>query len=168
MEVVFTNKIDGIDLEKLMDIYEESNWENLSMVEDDSIEKIDENILYQKVRDAYKAYLINEFLKSGKNYLAILKDEKDYLSALRIYDEGEFFLLEALETNPKYRRSGYGERLVREVISLLGKGSEIRSEVAISNKKSLALHRKLGFKLKEKRKTSLVLFLKSSRFINGI
>ncbi|MBZ2386325.1 GNAT family N-acetyltransferase [Anaerococcus murdochii] len=119
MEVVFTNKIEGIDLEKLMDLYEESNWENLSMVSSDFDEKSDKNILYQKVRDAYKAYLINEFLKSGKNYLAILKDEKDYLSALRIYDEGEFFLLEALETNPKYRRSGYGERLVREVISLL-------------------------------------------------
>ena len=32
MEVVFTNKIDGIDLEKLMDLYDESNRENLSMV----------------------------------------------------------------------------------------------------------------------------------------
>ena len=47
MEVIFTNKIDGIDLEKLMDLYEESNWENLSMVEADSDEKIDENILYK-------------------------------------------------------------------------------------------------------------------------
>lgn len=35
MEVVFTNEINGIDLEKLMDLYEESNWENLSMVESD-------------------------------------------------------------------------------------------------------------------------------------
>lgn len=25
MEIVFTNKIDGIDLEKLMDLYDESN-----------------------------------------------------------------------------------------------------------------------------------------------
>ena len=160
MEVVFTNKIDDIDLEKLMDLYDESNRENLSMVKQNSNEKSDKNILYQRVRDAYKAYLINEFLKSGKNYLAILKDEKAYLSALRIYDEGEIFLLEALETNTKYRRSGYGERLVREVISLLGKESEIRSEVAITNKKSLALHKKIGFKIKEERKTSLVLFMK--------
>lgn len=160
MEVVFTNKIEGIDLEKLMDLYEESNWENLSIVSSDFDEKSDKNILYQKVRDAYKAYLINEFLKSGKNYLAILKDEKAYLSAIRLYDQGKFFLLEALETNPKYRRFGYGERLVREVISLLGKGSEIRSEVAISNKKSLTLHEKIGFKIKEERKNGLVLFLK--------
>lgn len=61
MEVVFTNKIEGIDLEKLMDLYDESNRENLSMVKQDSNEKSDKNILYQKVRDAYKAYLINEF-----------------------------------------------------------------------------------------------------------
>lgn len=160
MEIVFTNKIDGIDLEKLMDLYEESNWENLSMVEANNTEKIDENILYQKVRQSYKAYIENEFLTSGKNYLAILIDEKSHLSALRLYDEGEFFLLEALETNPQYRRCGYGERLVREVINLLAKGTEIRSEVGISNKKSLALHKKLGFKIKEKRKNILVLAFK--------
>ena len=106
MEIVFTNKIDGIDLEKLMDLYEESNWENLSMVEANNTEKIDENILYQKVRQSYNAYIENEFLTSGKNYLAILKDVKSYLSALRLYDEGEIFLLEALETNLKYRRQG--------------------------------------------------------------
>lgn len=45
-------------------------------------------------------------------------------------------------------------------MSLLKKGSEIRSEVAISNKKSLALHEKIGFKIKEKRKNGLVLSLK--------
>lgn len=83
--------------------------ENLSMVEANYTEKIDENILYQKVRQSYKAYIENEFLTSGKNYLAILIDEKSHLFALRLYDEGEFFLLEALETNPQYRRCGYGK-----------------------------------------------------------
>lgn len=157
MEVIFTNKIDGIDLEELMDIYEESNWENLSMVKADSDENNDENILYQKVRQAYQAYIKNDFLKDGENYLAILKKGKVYLSALRLYDEVEFFLLEALETNPKYRRCGYGERLLIESISLLEKGTEIRSEVAITNKKSLDLHKKIGFKLREKRENDLVL-----------
>ena len=33
MDFLITNEIDKVDLEKLMDIYEESNWENLSMVE---------------------------------------------------------------------------------------------------------------------------------------
>lgn len=143
-----------------MDLYEESNWENLSMVKADSCEKIDENILYQKVREAHKAYIENELLKNGKNYLAILKDEKSYLSALRLYDEGEIFLLEALEINPKYRRSGYGESLVRDVINLLAKGFEIRSEVGIANEKSLALHKKVGFKVKEEKKNKMVLVFK--------
>ena len=160
MEVVFTNKIDGLDLEKLMDIYEESNLENLSMVKPDNEDISDKNILYQKVRESYKSYIKNEFLKNGNNYLAIIKDDKDYLAALRIYDEGDFFLLEALETNPKHRRCGYGEYLVRKVISILEKGSEIRSEVGISNKKSLNLHKKLGFQILEKRKSNLLLAYK--------
>ena len=57
MNLVFTNKIDGIDLEKLMDIYEESNWENLSMVKSDNKDISDKNILYQKVRTSYKSYI---------------------------------------------------------------------------------------------------------------
>lgn len=163
MEVVFTNKIDDIDLEKLMDLYEESNWENLSMVKDlvgDNFDDFDENYLYEIVRKSYGDYISKDFLKVEKNFLAILIDGDKYLAGLRIFDEGEFFLLEALETNPKYRRRGYGERLVREVINLLTKGTEIRSEVAISNKKSLALHKKIGFKIKEKRENKFVLVLK--------
>lgn len=160
MEAVITNKIEGINLNKLMDIYEESNRENLSMVESDPGEKTDKNILYQKVRASYKSYIKNEFLKDRKNRLAILIDGEKYLAGLRIYDEGNFYLLEALETNPIYRRMGYGERLVREVLKALEKGKEIRAGVSFSNKKSLALHKKVGFKIKEKRKTSFVLFLK--------
>ena len=89
MQTLITKKIEEIDFNKLMDIYEESNWENLSMVESDIDEKSDKNILYQKVRQAYTDYLKNDFLKSGKNYLAILIDEKSYLSALRLFDEGK-------------------------------------------------------------------------------
>lgn len=161
MEVVFTNKIEEIDLDKLMDIYEESNWENLFM-EQGFLEnkKYDKNYLYQQVRKAYKDYIKEDFLENEKNRLAILKDRDTYLSALRVYDKGDFYLIEALETNPKFRRRGYAERLVREVINLLEKDSEIRSEVGISNKKSLGLQKKLGFKIIEKRKNSLVLFLK--------
>lgn len=160
MEVIFTNRISGIDLEKLMDVYEESNLENLSMVMSDYGHISDKNILYQKVRESYKSYIKNEFLKNGNNYLAIIKDDKDYLATLIIYDEGDFFLLEALETNPAHRRCGYGEYLVREVISILEKGIEIRSEVGISNKKSLNLHKKLGFQILEKRKSNLLLAYK--------
>ena len=160
MNLVFTNKIDGIDLERLMDIYEESNWENLSMVKSDNKDISDKNILYQKVRTSYKSYIQNEFLKNGNNYLAILKDEKNYLAALRIYDEDDFYLIEALETKPEYRRCGYGENLLREAFSFFEKGREIRSEVSLTNKKRLDLHKKLGFKIIEKRRNNLLLTYK--------
>ena len=159
MDAVITNKIEGINLDKLMDIYEESNRENLSMVESDPGEKTDKNILYQKVRASYKSYIKNEFLKDRKNRLAILIDGEKYLAGLRIYDEGNFYLLEALETNPIYRRMGYGERLVREVLKALEKGKEIRAGVSVSNKKSLALHKKVGFKLKNRNERILVLVI---------
>lgn len=157
MQVLLANKIGEIDLEKLMDIYEESNWENLSMVESNLAEKTDKNTLYQKVRQAYKAYIKNDFLKEGKNLLAILIDGEKYLAGLRIYDEGDFYLLEALETNPSHRRCGYGERLVREVVKSLASGKEIRAEVSLLNKKSLALHKKVGFEIKAKKENTLLL-----------
>lgn len=160
MEAVITNKIEGINLDKLMDIYEESNRENLSMVESDPGEKTDKNILYKKVRASYKSYIKNEFLKDRKNRLAILIDGEKYLAGLRIYDEGNFYLLEALETNPIYRRMGYGERLVREVLKALEKGKEIRAGVSVSNKKSLALHKKVGFKPKTKEESHWVLSIR--------
>lgn len=155
MEVVFTNKMEEIDLDKLMDIYEESNWENLFMAQGFlENKKYDKNYLYQQVRKAYKDYIREDFFENEKNRLAILKDRDTYLSALRVYDKGDFYLIEALETNPKFRRSGYGEKLVREVIYYLKKGKEIRSEVGKTNKKSLALHKKLGFRLKEEKENN--------------
>ena len=160
MQTLITRKSEEIDFNKLMDIYEESNRENLSMVESDIDEKSDKNILYQKVRQAYTDYLKNDFLKSGKNYMAILIDDKSYLSALRLYDEGKFFLLEALETNPNFRRKGYGEKLLSKVLDNFANREEIRSEVGKNNKKSLNLHKKLGFKIKEERENKFILVLK--------
>lgn len=152
MKLIFTDKVSDGDLEKLMDIYEESNWENLTMAKSilgRNSDKFDENYLYQVVRKSHKAYISYDFLKNHRNKLAVLIDDGEYLSALRLFYKGEYYLLEALETNPKYRRSGYGERLVREVIKLLDEGSVIKSEVAISNEKSLKLHKKLALSLKK-------------------
>lgn len=165
MKLIFTDKASDVDLEKLMDIYEESNWENLSMAKSiigRNSDKFDKNYLYQVVRKSHKAYISDDFLKNHRNKLAVLIDEGEYLSALRLFYKGEYYLLEALETNPKYRRSGYGERLVREVIKLLDEGSVIKSEVAISNEKSLKLHKKVGFKLEKIEKNHCHLIFKIS------
>lgn len=163
MELNFTDKASDVDLEKLMDIYEQSNWENLSMAKSiigKNSDKFDENYLYQVVRKSHKAYISDDFLKNHRNKLAVLIDDGEYLSALRLFYKGDYYLLEALETNPKHRRSGYGERLVREVIKLLDKGSVIKSEVAISNEKSLKLHKKVGFKLNNREKNHYYLSIK--------
>lgn len=163
MKLIFTDKESDVDLEKLMDIYEESNWENLSMAKSiigKNSDKFDKNYLYQVVRKAHKAYINDDFLNNHRNKLAVLIDDGEYLSALRLFYKGDYYILEALETNPKYRRSGYGEKLLREVIKLLDEGRVIKSEVAISNEKSLKLHKKVDFKLEKIEKNHYHLIFK--------
>lgn len=146
MNLVFTNTAESINFEKLMDIYKESNLENIYMVRDNNPRKGKEDF-YEEVKKAHIAYIKNQFLSNENNFIAILKDEDKYFSSLRLLYEGDFYLLEALETNPSYRQMGYGEELLREVIEKLPKGTLIRSEVGFSNNKSYELHKKVGFKI---------------------
>lgn len=164
MEVVFTNKIDEIDLEKLMDIYEESNWENIQKAYNlvGGLNNFYENEkIYQIYKDAYISYLKDDFFANKENYLIILKDKDTYLSALRLHYRKDYYLIEALETNPNFRNKGYGERLMSEVLKAFPYRTVFRSEVAISNEKSLGLHKKLGFKIIEKNENNLVLSMES-------
>ena len=103
--------------------------------------------MYKEVKKAHISYIKNQFLSDKNNFIAILKDEDIYFSSLRLLYEGDFYLLEALETNPAYRQMGYGEELLREVIEKLPKGTLIRSEVGFSNNKSYELHKKVGLKI---------------------
>lgn len=87
MQVVFTNKIGDIDFEKLMDVYEESNRENMSNASDfigGLGDFSSEEEIYKTYRNSFISYLKDEFLANKENYLVILKGEDVYLSALRL------------------------------------------------------------------------------------
>lgn len=164
MEIVITNDIDRIDFEKLMDIYEESNCENIQKaykIADGLDDFYEKEKIYKIYKDSYISYLKNEFLANKENYLVILKDKDVYLSGLRLHYRKDYYLIEALETNPNFRNKGYGERLMSEVLKAFPYKTVFRSEVAISNEKSLGLHKKLGFKIIEKIENNLVLYMES-------
>lgn len=87
MQVVFTNKIADIDFEKLMDVYEESNRENMSNASDfirGLGDFFSEEEIYRIYRKSFVSYLKDEFLANKENYLVILKDKDVYLSGLRL------------------------------------------------------------------------------------
>lgn len=141
MKLIITNKIERIDLDSLMEVYAESNRENL------------EKFAYKNLDDlenAYKEYLSKDFLNNKDNYLAILSDGKNYLAALRLHREDGGYLIEAIETREDYRKKGYGFKLLSLVIDWTCEDLYLRSEVGEDNIKSIGLHKKLGFKIKEK------------------
>ena len=100
-------------------------------------------------------------MANKENYLAILKDKDVYLSGLRLLHKKYYYLIEALETNPNFRNKGYGERLVRDLLKEFKDKTVFRSEVAISNEKSLGLHKKVGFKIVGKIENTLLLAIES-------
>lgn len=164
MEIVITNDIDRIDFEKLMDIYEESNCENIQKaykIADGLDDFYEKEKIYKIYKDSYISYLKNEFLANKENYLVILKDKDVYLSGLRLHYRKDYYLIEALETNPNFRNKGYGERLVRDLLKEFKDKTVFRSEVSISNEKSLGLHKKVGFKVVGKIGNTLLLAIES-------
>ncbi len=164
MQVVFTNKIAEIDFDKLMDVYEESNRENMSNASDfiGNLGDFSSEEIYKTYRNSFISYLKDEFLANKENYLVILKDKDVYLSALRLHHRKDYYLIEALETNPDFRNKGYGERLLRDLLKEFKDKTVFRSEVAISNEKSLALHKKVGFKIVDKIGNTLLLAIESN------
>lgn len=65
MRLIITNKVKNIDLDKLMEVYTESNSENLDKFSYASLDDLE---------SAYKEYLKKDFLENKDNYLAILAD----------------------------------------------------------------------------------------------
>lgn len=141
MGLIFTNKVEKVDLDKLMEVYRESNYENLNKLSYPSLDDLE---------NAYKQYLVKDFFANKENYLATLRDENNYLAALRLHREDGGYLIEAIETREDSRKKGYGSRLLSLVISRVPEDLYLRSEVGEDNIKSIGLHKKQGFFEKEK------------------
>lgn len=154
MRLIITNKAENLDLDKLMEVYKESNYENMISLSYDYLDDLE---------SAYKEYLKKDFLENKDNYLAILADGQSYLSALRLHREDGGYLIEAIETKPEFRNLGYGLSLLFLVRKRISEAFYLRSEVSENNIKSLNLHKKLGFVGKGKIGNTIVFACKGQK-----
>jgi L-amino acid N-acyltransferase YncA len=134
-----------IDSRRLMDIYEEDNYKNIKHFFPEC-ENQEEGI--KKVEEGFINYIQNEFLKLINSYYFVWEENNLWVSALRLYkiEEGIYFL-EALETHPGYRKKGYAQKLICNIIEELKKNGNftIKSCVDTDNVTSLKTHKKCGF-----------------------
>lgn len=138
--LIIAHSMNKIHFPQLMEVYEEGNLENGREFwpEEPPARQL------QLAEDSFRDYLTNDFFKiSGAAYFLWQVDGK-YVSALRMEPYKDAWLLEALETHPRYRRRGYAEMLLRSVLAL-PEYKKIYSHVHKKNVPSLRIHEKVGF-----------------------
>lgn len=139
--------LSDVDKRKLMDIYAESNWENVPYFYPDCEDRAAAVLLIEK---AFLSMLENEFFKTEDNAYYVWEENGEWLSALRLYRVKEkLYYIEALETVPKRRRHGYGKKLLYAVIAVLKQSGTFSLYDCISkeNTASLQTHKSVGFEI---------------------
>ena len=123
-----------LNFSSLMEIYIEGN-----------LEKVEEGLTLLQAEQDFYQYLREDFFRVPGAVYCVWEDAGEYVSALRLEPYRDGWLLEALETAPKRRRQGHGEKLIRAVLKEPEFG-KIYSHVNKRNGASLAIHEKCGFR----------------------
>ena len=141
--LITVNHLRYLDFRKLMELYAEGNREN-AQAHYPHLE-INQGIL--SAEDDFYGYLQDVFFRTKGAVYCIWEENKTYISALRLEPYRDGLLLEALETHPDYRRSGYAVKLISAVSAYLAeKGSyTVYSHVHKRNTASLKTHLATGF-----------------------
>ena len=130
-----------LDFEKLMAVYAQSNEENAKEFYPDDAP----HTQLRKVHASFEEYLREDFFRVKHAFYALWEENGIYICALRMEPFEDGLLLEALETIPTHRRSGYAGKLIQAVLTMLPKGSTVYAHVHKRNAASLAAHRRCGF-----------------------
>ena len=136
-----------INERKLMDIYEESNSENVEYFYSEE-KDIAEGI--RKVEAGFLDFLKNNFFNLDEATYWVLEEDGVWVSAARTcFIKPDIIYLEALETMPSKRNSGYGYKLLSKIIESLKTYGFLRLCDCVSKKNipSLKTHEKCGFKI---------------------
>jgi L-amino acid N-acyltransferase YncA len=136
-----------IDARKLMDIYEESNFENVDYFYPDEVDK---TLGVKKVEEGFLDFLKSKFFTNVNSTYWVYEENGVWLSTARTcFLEPDIIYLEALETMPRERRKGYGYKLLSLMIEALKKEGIVRICDCVSKKNipSLKTHEKCGFKI---------------------
>lgn len=127
-------------------VYIEASYENAK-------EKYPESEDLTEAMKQEETYFVEKFLgkfmSKNENSYYVLEENGVWVSALRLTKLDGYFYMEALETAPDYRKKGYAEKLICEVIKQLGESAVIRSNVRKTNVASLATHKKCGFVIEQ-------------------
>ena len=132
---------------KLMDIYTESNFENVDYF---YLDEVDKSVGVKKVEAGFLDFLKNNFFKQEEAAYWVLEENGIWVSAARTcFIKHDIIYLEALETMPSKRNKGYGSKLLFELIEALKKEGHFRLCDCVSKKNipSLKTHEKCGFKI---------------------
>ncbi len=138
--LIKANKRNQLCLGKLMDVYASSNLENARR-KYPYLSESEQSL--QSEQDFY-GYL-QEFFSFPSAYCFVLPREDEYVSALRLEQYKDGYLLTALETKPNCRNNGYAKSLVQQVLAQLPEETVIYSHIEKKNKASIAVHTACGF-----------------------
>lgn len=127
-------------------VYIEASYENAKEKYPES-EDLTEAMKQEEIYFVEK--FLGKFMSKNKNSYYVLEENGVWVSALRLTKLDGYYFMEALETAPAYRKKGYAEKLISEVIMHLGEGAVIRSNVRKTNIASLAIHKKCGFVIEQ-------------------
>lgn len=136
-----------LDGQKLMELYRESNTDNIDYF---YLDMADKTQALQKVEERFLNFVQNEFFaRKGSEYCVLEKDAV-WVSALRLSRiRHGLYYIEALETHPAFRRHGYAAQLLNRVIGILKPTGSFRlcDCVGRTNEASLKAHLKCGFEI---------------------
>ena len=138
-----------LDFPRLMEIYRQSNTENISYFFPDCT---DEEAGRKKVEEGFGEYLRDDFFRAPGNRYYVYEKDGVWLSAIRLFPVPESpgrYYAEALETRPDRRREGNAAALFRLLFEELSKKGdfEISDSVHKKNTASLRTHLSCGFRV---------------------
>lgn len=139
--------LEQIDMGLLMNVYAESNTENAACLYPNEPDKVKAIRLCE---DSFYEYLKTDFYTQSDRIYWVLEEQGQWVAALRTYRIRErFYYIEALETNPDYRRRGCAVRLLQGVMENLQADGPFSLWDCVSkdNTPSLKTHLKCGFKI---------------------
>ncbi len=137
---------EGLDFQKLMEVYRESNLENIPYF---FPEETDQEQGLRRVEAGFRDYLKNGFFTEAGSRYYVLAEGESWCSAIRLSPLAEpgAWYAEALETAPGLRRRGYAKKLMELLCCALAEEGPftLYDSVGKSNGPSLAFHEAAGF-----------------------
>ncbi len=152
------DSLDEMDFTKLMEIYRESNTENVAYFFPDCT---DTEAGRKQVEKKFYAYLKDDFFSKPGNRYYVYEEDGAFLSAIRLFPvpmEPHKYYAEALETRPDRRREGNAKALFKLLFEALSKQGnfEITDSVSKMNTASLRTHLSCGFRIYQEKSVCIL------------